>query len=53
MRTLELMIQNVLDKNNYTLNSDLTDIEGVIEYLEMCNEHSKIEIGRASCRERV
>lgn len=38
MKTLELMIQNILDKNDYALNSELTDIDGVIEYLEMINE---------------
>ena len=38
MKTLELMIQNILDKNGYALNSDLTDIEDVVNYLEMCND---------------
>jgi hypothetical protein len=38
MKTLELIILNILEKHGYTLNSDLTDIDGVIEYLEMVNE---------------
>lgn len=38
METLKLLILNILDKNGYTLNNDLTDINGVIEYLEMANE---------------
>ena len=39
MRTLRLMIERVLKKNGYTLNSELGDIDGVIEYLELINEH--------------
>lgn len=38
MKTLELIILNILEKHGYTLNSDLTDIDGVIEYLEMVND---------------
>ena len=40
MRTLKLMIQNALNKAGYVLNEELSDIDGVIEYLEICNEHS-------------
>lgn len=39
MRTLKLMIQNALNKAGYVLNEELSDIDGVIEYLEMVNEH--------------
>lgn len=38
MKTLELIILNILEKHGYTLNNDLTDIDGVIEYLEMVND---------------
>ena len=38
MKTLELIILNLLENNGYALNEDMTDIEDVVNYLEMCNE---------------
>ena len=39
MVTLKLMIQYALNKAGYALNPEMSDLDGVIEYLDMCNEH--------------
>lgn len=39
MVTLKLMIQHALNKAGYALNEEMSTLDGVIEYLEMTNEH--------------
>ena len=40
MVTLKLMIQSALSQAGYALNEEMSNLDGVIEYLEMCNEHN-------------
>ena len=37
MNTLKLMLLRILEDNGYALNNDITDIDDVVEYLEICN----------------
>lgn len=37
MNTLKLMLLRILEDNGYTLNNDMTDIDDVVNYLEICN----------------
>lgn len=37
MKTIELIILNLLDKSGYQLNEEITDISAVVEYIDLCN----------------
>ena len=40
MKTIELIILNLLDKSAYKLNEEITDISAVVEYIDLCNEEA-------------